>query len=353
MGVYESLMRSEESINQLAGVVQGYFAKKRQDEERRAMRERFTERVPRTKEVPMELTEVPPTTITPGRTIGEEGFAGPVGPKPGQVETPVPTDERMRPIQSFEDIYALGDILKLPPEKMAEMTAKFEETRRPKIHFGAPGQVPYRVDETTGRAEPAGPAIPFKTQISNRLQAHITAAGGDVKQGLQAYEKALQEEAAKKETAATARIKTGVQLRAAAPMTAYQKSHENEFARHNKAIEENKRITGDIFEFDEDGNVSGINPVSTPAQLSAARRNVNTSLINDRKTLRVLRNKRENYGEDDPESLKAIDEDIATLLDNIAIYQQQFTALNTRKLQPKKTGLPKATGKRFEIISVE
>ncbi len=179
MGIYESVQRSQGNIDQLAGVVQSYFAKKRQDEQRKAIQERFNPSV--TKAVMGEPATIPVNENVPGGPAQSAGAGGtfrnvPTMQQPRTADDifrqlpaaapaelnrfqGVTTQAQPRGIQSLDDIYALGDILQQEPGKTLQAATEFQAAQRPQYHFGTRGEV-YQTDARGNLTKVSGAEFP-------------------------------------------------------------------------------------------------------------------------------------------------------------------------------------------------
>lgn len=176
MGIFESMLRSQGNINQIAGVVQGYFKRKHEGEVRDKVKELFTTYgggaqkptdagIQPAKEVPV-----------PGQVTGEPGmrpvrgqpevassaapisFAGPIE-RQSQPRSDTPVTKSMRGIESADDIYNLADLTEQDPSKMVQDATAEEAKNVPKTHFGTRGEV-YQIDRKGQIRKIQGPEYP-------------------------------------------------------------------------------------------------------------------------------------------------------------------------------------------------
>jgi len=204
MGIYETLMRSQGNIDQLANVVQGYFKRKHDDEVRQRVKEMFTQYAGGT-QTPTDAGVQPATEVpSVGQSTQEPGMR-PIRGKPEIATAPAPISfadpitrqaaasnatpitRRTRGIESAEDIYNLADLTRQDPTKMVEAATAEEAKNVPKTHFGTRGEV-YQVDRKGNIRKIQGPEYPPARETATKepkaslLRSEIVNVNGVKKQ---------------------------------------------------------------------------------------------------------------------------------------------------------------------------
>lgn len=137
MGIWESLNeqsgRSAGSVDDILGVVKGYFHKKRADEMRQKIKERFTQVKATQGQAPTAPRMVPqnPEVSSQNPVEGNAQSDGVEQLTPSPITGPrVEPKTQMRGIESLDDVYALGDMLNWNPEKTVGMATQEQERLR-------------------------------------------------------------------------------------------------------------------------------------------------------------------------------------------------------------------------------
>lgn len=133
MGLFESVERSQRNIDQLAGTVQDYFAKKREKEQKEKLRSMLTRQEA---EVPTDVMQAAAAVeqMGPREATGQRGTApGVMGSRMVQ-QTPATMRERVRSIDDLDgsEVFQLADLLGLSPKKTVGLAGDVARSRRPK-----------------------------------------------------------------------------------------------------------------------------------------------------------------------------------------------------------------------------